>query len=93
MGDHTAAIDDYSATIAVDPANSYAFYNRGIARDHLGDLEGAIADFTAAAALNPGNADFYHNRGFSQRKLVRLLYSYRAVLVAWQAWSCLYAGR
>lgn len=71
MGNYTAAIQDYTAAILVDPDNSYAFYNRGITRDRVADLAGAIADFTDAAQLNPNNADFFHNRGFSLRKLVR----------------------
>lgn len=54
----------------MDPANSFAYYNRGITKDRMGDFEGAVADFSSAISLDPGNADFYHNRGFSLRKQV-----------------------
>jgi lipoprotein NlpI len=64
-------VADYSAALSVDPANSYALYNRGITRDRQGDFGGAVDDFSAAIALDPANADFYHNRGFSLRKQVR----------------------
>jgi Flp pilus assembly protein TadD len=61
---------DYTRALEVDPANSFAYYNRGITKDRMGDFEGAVADFSSAIALDPKNADFYHNRGFSLRKQV-----------------------
>ena len=72
LGDHEAAITDYSAALDLNERAAFAFYNRGIARDRLDDLPGAVADFTAAALLDSSNADFFHNRGFSLRKLVRV---------------------
>lgn len=65
------AVADYTRALEVDPANSFAYYNRGITKDRMGDFEGAVDDFSSAIALDPRNADFYHNRGFSLRKQVR----------------------
>jgi tetratricopeptide (TPR) repeat protein len=71
LGKYDLAIQDYTKALEVDPANSFAYYNRGITKDRMGDFEGAVADFSSAITLDPGNADFYHNRGFSLRKQVR----------------------
>lgn len=71
LGQYDKAIVDYTRALEVDPANSFAYYNRGITKDRMGDFEGAVADFSSAIALDPKNADFYHNRGFSLRKQVR----------------------
>jgi tetratricopeptide (TPR) repeat protein len=73
LGKYDLAIQDYTKALEVDPANSFAYYNRGITKDRMGDFEGAVADFSSAITLDPGNADFYHNRGFSLRKQVRQL--------------------
>lgn len=72
LGKYDLAIQDYTKALEVDPANSFAYYNRGITKDRMGDFEGAVADFSSAITLDPGNADFYHNRGFSLRKQVGL---------------------
>jgi Flp pilus assembly protein TadD len=70
LGNYVAAVADYTRALDVEPANSFAYYNRGITRDRMGDFMGAVEDFTQAIALDPQNADFYHNRGFSLRKQV-----------------------
>jgi tetratricopeptide (TPR) repeat protein len=70
LGQYDKAIVDYTRALEVNPANSFAYYNRGITKDRMGDFEGAVADFSSAIALDPKNADFYHNRGFSLRKQV-----------------------
>ena len=70
LGNYVAAVADYTRALEVEPANSFAYYNRGITRDRMGDFMGAVEDFTQAIALDPQNADFYHNRGFSLRKQV-----------------------
>ena len=62
LGEYAAALADYEAALALDPASSYAHYNAGIVRDRLGDYAGAVAAFGRAIALEPGNADFYHVR-------------------------------
>ncbi len=35
LGELVRAVEDYTAALAVDPASSYAHYNRGITRDRL----------------------------------------------------------
>lgn len=70
LGLHDKAIEDYTRALEVDPANSFAYYNRGITKDRMGDFTGAVADFSSAIALDHKNADFYHNKGFSLRKQV-----------------------
>lgn len=72
MGQHGAAVQDYSAALQVQGNSPSALYNRGISRDRVGDLEGAVDDFGAALQLEPGNADCHHNRGCSLRKMVGL---------------------
>lgn len=82
LGKYDLAIQDYTKALDVDPANSFAYYNRGITKDRMGDFEGAVADFSSAISLDPANADFYHNRGFSLRKQVRSAAGVRAWFVA-----------
>lgn len=84
LGKYDLAIQDYTKALDVDPANSFAYYNRGITKDRMGDFEGAVADFSSAISLDPGNADFYHNRGFSLRKQVRAA----APLACWLRGAC-----
>jgi len=58
LGEFRAAIDDYTAALAVAPASSFALYNRGITWDRLGQYKRAIEDFTRAIEIDPTNADF-----------------------------------
>ncbi|MBE8969364.1 serine protease [Nostocales cyanobacterium LEGE 12452] len=59
----TAAINDFSQAIALDPKSSIAYYNRANARYKMGDKEGAVADYNEAIRFNPNNAIAYYNRG------------------------------
>ncbi len=43
LKDFAAAIRDYSKALQVDPANAYAFYNRGISHDRGGDFNKVCA--------------------------------------------------
>jgi hypothetical protein len=51
------------------PDDAYAYYHRGISRQHAGDLDGALADDNQAIALDPKYAPVartrrgYHSRG------------------------------
>jgi tetratricopeptide (TPR) repeat protein len=49
--------------VAIDPQDSFAYYNRGVAKFELGDKQGAILDFDRVLAINPQDAEAYSNRG------------------------------
>jgi hypothetical protein len=59
------AISDFTDVIKVDPFNSSAFYNRGVAYIRLNKLEEAISDFDRAIELDPKNVNAYLNRGIA----------------------------
>ena len=71
MGQHINAIKDYTSALTIDPANAFAYYNRGISYDTNGHLQEAIQDFERASSLQPQNADFMHNLALCYRKLGR----------------------
>jgi protein O-mannosyl-transferase len=75
VGDHSAAIDDFSQAIriAVDAAmpeiyNLYAF--RGLTYAEAGQYDKAVADFSAAIALYP-HPTYYYQRGLALREMGR----------------------
>ena len=45
------------------------WYDRGLAKYHLGNYEAAIKDFDKAIALNPQFAPYYYNRGLAKGDL------------------------
>ena len=47
------AIKDYSVAIRLDPKNSFAFAQRGVARVEKQDYDRAIQDLTEAIRLDP----------------------------------------
>ena len=72
LGNYRDALNDYSAAIEVDPADSYPFYNRAIVHKRLGNLPQAIEDFDASLALRPDNDEAYLERGLAYLDLFRL---------------------
>ena len=48
LGDHEAAIQDFSEAIELDRCCSEAYNNRGIVREIQGDNEGALGDYRRA---------------------------------------------
>jgi tetratricopeptide (TPR) repeat protein len=48
---YTLAIKDYDAVIALEPKNTGAFNDRGLAKKYLGNNWGAVDDFSEAARL------------------------------------------
>jgi tetratricopeptide (TPR) repeat protein len=61
------AIADYNDAIRLDPENSAAHLNRGVARKELGQFDRAITDYTAAIRLSPKSEKAYAKRGESWR--------------------------
>ena len=56
-------IQKYTAQIAQNPNDDYAYNNRGMAFLYLGQYEYAIQDFNKAISLNPYDELYYNNRG------------------------------
>ncbi|MCH7687990.1 MAG: tetratricopeptide repeat protein, partial [Planctomycetes bacterium] len=57
------AIEDYGKTIALDPAFSAAYFDRGNAYGRSGELERAIEDYTRIIQLKPDHYGAYFARG------------------------------
>jgi Flp pilus assembly protein TadD len=51
MGDFDEAMADFMEAIRVDPSNAQAFYNRGVAYQHIGETSKAEEDLTQARKL------------------------------------------
>ena len=62
-GDSARAIADFDQAIRLDPKDSLAFHNRGLAYRSKGDLAHAIADFDESIRIDPKFARAYYNRG------------------------------
>ncbi len=60
---------DYNKAIELDPQNSDAYNNRGIAKKDLNDYAGAIADYNKAIELDPQHSVVYNNRGLAKNDL------------------------
>jgi len=63
QGDKSAAINDYTKAIHLDPNYGDAYYHRAVARDSQGDKQGALADYNEAIRLSPNKVIAYFNRG------------------------------
>ena len=64
-GQHSRAVSEYTAAIAVDPDSFEAHYNRGLANHRRADFRAAISDFRRAVALNPRSAHAQYNLGIA----------------------------
>ncbi|GEM_PF-6273200 len=63
QGNHTEALDFYDQALEVDPANAFAYSNRGGIYRGLGDYDQALSDLNQALELAPNLAQAYVNRG------------------------------
>jgi tetratricopeptide (TPR) repeat protein len=63
LGEHEAAIEDYSRSLELDPQQPVLYNNRGLAKFELRDFEGAIEDYGKAIELDADYAEAYANRG------------------------------
>ena len=85
-GRYDEAIADFDKVIELNPENTYAYYNRGLAKFRLADIEykkgntekakglyeGGIEDSTQAIQRTPEDANAYHNRAGGKFRLARL---------------------
>ena len=63
-GDYPAAIADFEAALALNPAASAAYVNRGNTYVYSRQLDLAIEDYSISLKMNPRNAHLAHyNRG------------------------------
>ena len=56
-GDLDRAIADYNQAIRLDPKDTKAYYNRGIAWEKKRSLQAALADFKMHSQLAPSDLD------------------------------------
>ncbi|MDB5389520.1 MAG: yrrB 8 [Planctomycetaceae bacterium] len=57
------AIQDYNASLRLDPTSTSCLFNRGLAYSHQGTNDLAIADFNAVLKASPLNASAFVARG------------------------------
>jgi len=69
LNKHERAIKDYDRAIALNPNDTAAYNNRGLAYADLNKHERAIKDYDKAIALNPALAEAYSNRGLAYAEL------------------------
>ena len=63
------ALKAYSRAIELNPNNTAAFNNRGVAYHGKGKLDLAVKDYNIAIKLNPDDANAYSNRGNVYREM------------------------
>lgn len=59
---YSAAVEQYTLALGVDPNNGLAFFYRGVANDALNKLEAAISDHTSAIRIGTSVKEAYSNR-------------------------------
>ncbi|MBD2109687.1 tetratricopeptide repeat protein [Nodosilinea sp. FACHB-13] len=83
--DTAAALEHFSAAIALDPANVRAYGNRGLLHCQQGRDDLALADWQQALQHQPGHALIHYNRGllyFRQQDYVAALADFDAAIAA-----------
>jgi len=58
MGNHQAAIQDYSNAIELQPNDGANFAARGQVHFQMGDYPAALQDYNRAIELNPKNQEY-----------------------------------
>src|ERR1700741_1813743 len=64
--EYYGAIDCFSKIIELNPKDSFAYFDRAMAKEIVGDDKGAIADYTNAIGLDAMNVDAYCLRGMGK---------------------------
>ena len=68
LGNHAAAVADFSAALELNPSNTSAFFNRGTCFDSLGQHDLATADFGRALELDIPSGPAESNAGPTARR-------------------------
>ncbi len=63
FGEIDKAIEAYSQAIKLNPRDTDAYNNRGVAYQKLGNFDRAFKDYNTAIPINPYDAVIYSNRG------------------------------
>jgi hypothetical protein len=63
LGDYPVAINEYNASLQVEPSRARSLYGRGLARLKNGDKTGGEADIAAATKLAPKVAEDFSRFG------------------------------
>ncbi len=69
IGQHEAALRDFTAALAIVPNDAATLLNRAIVRRARGDRAQALVDLNAALKAAPGNPNILANRCITRRRL------------------------
>ena len=61
-GEFQKAVEEYTAILELEPGNTKAYGNRGLAYTQLGEIALAIDDFSRLIEIDPEDAKAYYNR-------------------------------
>ena len=95
-GYYDQAINDYGASIALNPKNADVYNNRGNAYHAKRDYDRAISDFDQAIAINPTHALAYNNRAIAygtRGELDRAIEDYSQAIAINPAYASAYSNR
>jgi len=70
-GQHGAAMRDYTAAVAADPALTAALMSRATLHHDAGDLDAALADLATAVSIDAGDPDLLYNLGYVHQRAGR----------------------
>lgn len=68
-GEFQKAVEEYTAILELEPRNTEAYGNRGLAYAQLGEIALAIEDFSRLIEIDPEDAKAYYNRGIRYAQL------------------------
>ena len=65
MNKSDETIKTYEKTIEINPNDSDAWYNKGVALGKLGKFNEAMKVYDKAIEINPNDSDAWYNKGVS----------------------------